>query len=78
MDNFQENDIVAILVDQPEARLHRGDVGTVIQVFESNADHPAGLIVEFVDENGKIQAQTDITDFTQIVRLRYRPVPVAA
>jgi alpha-D-ribose 1-methylphosphonate 5-triphosphate synthase subunit PhnL len=73
-----ENDVVALLVDQPAAGLQRGDVGTVIQVFESTADHPAGLIVEFVDEFGKVQAQTDITDLSQIVKLRYRPVMVAA
>lgn len=78
MDNIRENDVVALLVDQPEAGLERGDVGTVIQVFESTADHPAGLIVEFVDEFGKVQAQTDITDLNQIVKLRYRPVLEAA
>jgi hypothetical protein len=78
MDNIHENDVVAILVDQPESGLHRGDVGTVIQVFGSTAEHPAGLIIEFVDENGKVQAHTDITDLSQIVKLRYRPVLVAA
>ncbi len=36
MDNIHENDLVALLVDQPEAGLHRGDVGTVIQVFQSD------------------------------------------
>ena len=78
MDSIHENDVVALLVDQPEAGLHRGDVGTVIQVFEARADHPGGFIVEFVDESGNVQAQTDITDLNQIVKLRYRPVPVAA
>ena len=78
MGNFDKNDVVALLVDQPDSGLKRGDLGTVIQVFESTADHPAGLIVEFVDELGKVQAQTDITDLNQIVRLRYRPVMVAA
>jgi len=78
MDNIRENDVVALLVDQPDVGLQRGDVGTVIQVFASTADHPAGLIVEFVDEFGRIQAQTDITDPNQIVKLRYRPVTVAA
>ena len=76
--NIHENDVVALLVDQPESGLHRGDIGTVIQVFESTSDHPSGLIVEFVDESGKIQAQTDITDLNQIVKLRYRPMLVAA
>ena len=78
MDNINENDVVALLVDQPETGLHRGDVGTVIQVFESTANHPGGFIVEFVDEAGNVQAQTDITDLTQIVKLRYRPVLEAA
>jgi hypothetical protein len=78
MIDIHENDVVALLVDQPEAGLQRGDVGTVIQVFQSTADHPAGLIVEFVDEFGKVQGQTDITDLSQIVKLRYRPVMVAA
>ena len=78
MDNIHENDVVALLIDRPEAGLHRGDLGTVIQVFESTTDHLPGLIVEFVDELGNVQAQTDITDLTQIVKLRYRPVLEAA
>lgn len=76
--NIQENDVVVLLVDQTGNGLQRGDLGTVVQIFESTADHPAGLIVEFVDEFGKVQAQTDITDLSQIVKLRYRPVMVAA
>ena len=78
MDNIRENDVVALLVDQPDIGLHRGDIGTVIQVFELTAGHPSGVIVEFVDEDGKVQAQTDITDETQIVRLRYSPALQAA
>lgn len=78
MDNIRENDVVALLVDQPDSGLQRGDLGTVIQVFESTADHPVGLIVEFVDEFGRVQAQTDIIDLSQVVKLRYRPVMVAA
>ncbi len=78
MKNIHENDVVAFLIDRPEAGLHRGDIGTVIQVFGSTPERPAGLIVEFVDENGKVQAQTDITDETQIVRLRYSPALQAA
>lgn len=72
MDDIHENDLVALLLDQPEVGLQRGDVGTVIQVFESTLDHPAGLIVEFVDEVGKVRAETDITDRTQIVKLRLK------
>jgi hypothetical protein len=78
MDEIQENDLVALLVDQPEAGLHRGDVGTVIQVFESTVNHPAGFIIEFVDETGKVRAETDITDRSQIVKLRLKLDLVAA
>ena len=78
MDNIHENDVVVLLLDQPDVGLHRGDVGTVIEVFKSTPNHPSGLIVEFVDEFGNVQAQTDITDLSQIVKPRYRPVREAA
>lgn len=72
MDDIHENDLVALLVDKPEAGLHRGDVGTVIQVFDSSTDHPAGFIIEFIDQVGKVRAETDITDRTQMVKLRLK------
>jgi len=78
MDEIHENDVVALLFDKPEAGLRRGDIGTVIQVFLSSAEHPAGVIVEFVDEHGKVQGQVDITDASQIVKLRYSPALQAA
>ena len=71
VDDIHENDLVALLVDQPEADLHRGDVGTVIQIFASTDDHPAGFTIEFVDETGKVRSEIDITNRTQIVRLRF-------
>jgi Domain of unknown function (DUF4926) len=78
MDDIHENDVIALLVDLPDAGLHRGDLGTIIQVFESTSEHPAGFIIEFVDEFGSVQGQADITDLNQIVKLRYRPVLEAA
>jgi hypothetical protein len=78
VDDIHENDVVALLIDQPDAGLYRGDVGTVIQVLASTADHQAGLIVEFVDESGNVKSQTDITDPMQVVKLRFRPVREAA
>ena len=78
MDDIRENDVVALLVDQPEVGLRRGDIGTVVKVFASTPDHPSGLIVEFVDETGMVQAQTDITDPALIVKLRFRPAREAA
>jgi hypothetical protein len=78
MDDIHENDLVVLLVDQPEADLHRGDVGTVVQVFELTADHPAGFIIEFVNETGNVRAEIDITDRSQIVKLRLKLDLVAA
>lgn len=78
MDDIRENDVVALLIDQPNAGLYRGDIGTVIHVFDATADHPGGFVVEFVDESGTVQAQTDIVDPTLIVKLRFRPAREAA
>jgi hypothetical protein len=70
---FYENDLVVLLVDHPETGLHRGDVGTVIRVFGTTANHPAGFIIEFLDKAGRVRAETDITDRTQIMKLRFTP-----
>ena len=78
MDDIKENDVVALLVDQPDAGLRRGDIGTVIHVFDASPDHLCGFLVEFVDESGNVQAQTDIVDPSTIVKLRFRPVREAA
>ena len=78
MDDIHENDVVALLVDQPDAGLCRGDIGTVVQVFEATANHPSGFIVEFLDESGNVQAETDIVDPSLIVKLRFRRVREAA
>jgi len=69
---LKENDIVALLDDLPQHDLHRGDVGTVIEVFAQSARRPAGYIVEFVNESGGVYAQADITDISQIMPLRFR------
>ena len=78
MDDIHENDVVALLVDQPDSGLRRGDIGTVIHVFDTTADHPGGFLVEFVDESGSVQAQTDIVDPSLIVKLRFHPAREAA
>jgi hypothetical protein len=78
MDDIRENDVVALLVDQPEEGLGRGDIGTVLHIFDSTADHPRGFVVEFVDESGSVQGQIDIVDPSLIVKLRFRPVREAA
>ncbi len=71
MDAINENDLIALLVDVPEQGLRRGEVGTVIEVFERNEYHPAGYMIEFVDdETGDVYATAEIADATQVVKLR--------
>ena len=72
MREIKELDVVALLVDLPEHGLERGDVGTMVEVFASNAHHPSGYTVEFVDEQGKMRALAEITDAAQIVRLHLK------
>jgi 3,4-dihydroxy-2-butanone 4-phosphate synthase len=71
MTEIREHDVVALLIDVPAQGLRRGDVGTVVQMFEQTEAHPAGFIVEFVDEAGSVHAQADITDASQVVRLHF-------
>jgi Domain of unknown function (DUF4926) len=78
MDDIRENDVVALLIDRPEEGLRRGDIGTVVHVFDATREHPHGFVVEFVDESGNVQAQADIVDSSMIVKLRFRPVREAA
>ncbi len=70
MERINENDVVALLVDIPEQGLRRGEVGTVIEVFDLNEHHPAGYMLEFVnDETGEVYAHTEIADAGEIVKL---------
>jgi uncharacterized protein DUF4926 len=78
MDDIRENDVIALLVDRPEEGLRRGDIGTVVHVFDATNEHPHGFVIEFVDELGNVQAQTDIVDPSLIVKLRFRPAREAA
>ena len=72
MDGIKHLGLVALLADKPEAGLKRGDVGTVVEVFESNGHHASGCIVEFVDETGKVLALLDVTDLSEIVPLNLK------
>ncbi len=66
------SDIVALLVDLPGEGLRRGDVGTVIEVFQKNEHHPGRYLIEFVAETGAVFAHASITDESQLVQLRFR------
>jgi len=78
MDDIHENDVIALLIDLPDSGLRRGDMGTVVHVFETTKHHPRGFIVEFIDESGRTQAEIDITDPSLIVKLRFKPAQEAA
>ena len=71
MDGIKNLAVVALLADKPEAGLKRGDVGTVVEVFERNEHHPGGCIVEFVDETGNVLALLDVTNLSEIVPLNF-------
>ncbi len=61
--------MIALLADFPASGLHRGDVGTVVEVFESNDHHSEGYLIEFINEKGETLAELIVTDPEQIMRL---------
>jgi 3,4-dihydroxy-2-butanone 4-phosphate synthase len=65
------HDVVALLEDLPEHGLRRGDVGAVVEVFERTGRHPAGYIVEFLDSDGRVRAQADVTDAARLIKLHF-------
>ncbi len=65
-------DLVALLVDVPEHDLLRGDVGTVIEVFEANEHQPDGYLVEFVNEGGETRIELDVTDPKQVMQIHFK------
>jgi Domain of unknown function (DUF4926) len=72
MDSIKYLGVVALLADKPQAGLKRGDVGTVVEVFESNEHHSGGCIVEFVNEKGEVLALLDVTNLSEIVPLNLK------
>jgi class 3 adenylate cyclase len=69
-DEFQENDVVVLLVDIPSVRLHRGEIGTIIQVFPPTRSDWGGILVEFA--SGTRLIQTHIDDAREIAKLNFR------
>lgn len=71
MDQIKLLDVVALLEDMPEEGLSRGEVGTVVEVFDDKADVPGVLLVEFSNRNGAAYAFTELRP-DQLMKLRYR------
>jgi hypothetical protein len=72
MDDIKNLGMVALLVDKPETGLKRGDVGTIVEAFESDEHHPGGCLVEFVDETGEVLDLLDVTNLSEIVPLNLK------
>ena len=72
MEKLKSFDIVALLIDVPDAGLRRGDVGTVVEVFELTAQHPEGYLIEFVNNKGETLAELSVTDPQQIIQLNFK------
>ncbi len=61
-------DVVALLEDLPELNLYRGQVGTIVEVYE-----PGIFEVEFSDTNGSAYAIETLKQ-TQLMLLHHEPL----
>ena len=62
-------DVVALLEDVPNCHLYRGQVGTIVEVYE-----PTVFEVEFSDLNGRAYAIETLTE-RQLMVLYHHPIP---
>lgn len=65
-------DVVALTEDLPDLDLWKGQVGTVVEVYETNV-----FEVEFVDLKGKTYAVETLSS-NQLMQLHYAPLPQTA
>jgi Domain of unknown function (DUF4926) len=65
-------DIVALTQDLPEQNLHKGQVGTIVEVYT-----PEDFEVEFVDAQGKTYAVETLTAH-HLLQLHYQAIPQVA
>jgi Domain of unknown function (DUF4926) len=61
-------DVVALLEDLPDRRLYRGQVGTIVEIYE-----PSVFEVEFSDLGGRAYALETLTE-TQLMVLYHYPI----
>jgi hypothetical protein len=71
MEEVKLLDAVALLQDIPERGLKRGEVGTVVEVFEAKPLRPKAYLIEFCDRNGITYSMTTLR-VEQIIQLYYR------
>ncbi|MCC7126709.1 MAG: DUF4926 domain-containing protein [Acidobacteria bacterium] len=63
-------DVVALLADLPSLNLRRGQVGTVVEIFDRACE------VEFSDDEGRTYAQAALSP-EQLLVLHHRPTQAA-
>ncbi len=73
MNNIQLLDVVALTEDLPEHNLHRGQVGTVVEVFNNGE----AFEVEFADLEGRTYEMLAIEP-SKLMVLQYEPDAIAA
>jgi hypothetical protein len=65
-------DAVALIQDIPDLNLHKGQVGTIVEIYE-----PGVFEVEFIDLHGKTYALETLSA-QQLMQLYYAPLPQIA
>ena len=65
-------DVVVLVKDLPEVKLRKGQVGTIVEVYEPNI-----FEVEFVDLQGKTYALETLNG-NQLMQIHYAPLPQTA
>lgn len=65
-------DVVALTQNLPNLNLSKGQVGTIVEVYE-----PTVFEVEFVDLQGKTYA-VETLNAEQLMQLHYAPLPQTA
>jgi len=73
MEDFKLFDVVALIEDIPEHHLRRGQVGTIVEVFEEGK----AFEVEFSDQSGRTYESIGI-DPSKMMILQYEPDAIAA
>jgi hypothetical protein len=72
MAGIDMHSVVALVEDLPQAGLVRGQVGTVVEIWE-----PGNYEVEFSDDDGRTYAMVALKG-EQLMRLHHAPVHPAA
>jgi Domain of unknown function (DUF4926) len=65
-------DVVALNQDLPSLNLHKGQVGTIVEIYEPNV-----FEIEFVDLQGKTYA-VETLNINQLIQLHHQPIPQIA